>query len=168
MRILVTGGIKAGKSRRALEAARTYFPLPAVFLATAEALDDEMRARIERHKEERAASPDSFITVEEPLEIDRAAASVRGSLVLDCVPMWVNNLMHYGREGDFDRILDALVRGLPADCAVVTNETGWGNVPFDPLTRRYNVLLAEANRRLAAACDVVELMVAGLPLRVKG
>jgi adenosylcobinamide kinase/adenosylcobinamide-phosphate guanylyltransferase len=81
--------------------------------------------------------------------------------------MWVNNLMHYEREGDFEAILDAAIAGFPASSIVVTNETGLGNIPFDAYTRRYNLLLAEANRRVAAAFDSVVMMVSGLPLKLK-
>lgn len=189
MVILITGGIKSGKSRRALELALEW-QFPVSFIATAEALDGEMRERIARHREERdllaarAARAGSggempggvsrpgggFVTVEEPLELDRAAAEAGERAVVDCIPMWVNNLMYYKRENDFGRILEGFIAGIRAnmrDCVVVTNETGLGNVPFDEATRRYNLLLAEANRRIAAAADRVELMVSGIPLRVK-
>jgi adenosylcobinamide kinase/adenosylcobinamide-phosphate guanylyltransferase len=81
--------------------------------------------------------------------------------------MWINNLMYYKREGEFPAILEAFIRGM-RECIVVTNETGLGNIPFDEASRRYNLLLAEANRKIAAAADRVELMVAGIPLRIKG
>jgi adenosylcobinamide kinase/adenosylcobinamide-phosphate guanylyltransferase len=170
MVILITGGIKSGKSRRALELALAW-RFPVSFIATAEVLDDEMRERIARHREERArlaagTAGDGFITVEEPLELDRAAAQAGERAVVDCIPMWVNNLMYYKREGDFGRILEGFIAGM-RDCIIVTNETGLGNVPFDEDTRRYNMLLAEANRKIAAASDRVELMVCGIPLRVK-
>jgi adenosylcobinamide kinase/adenosylcobinamide-phosphate guanylyltransferase len=82
--------------------------------------------------------------------------------------MWINNLLYHRREGDFSPILEGFIRRLPPrNCIVVTNETGLGNIPFDEATRHYNRLLAEANRRIAEAADRVELMVAGIPLRVK-
>jgi adenosylcobinamide kinase/adenosylcobinamide-phosphate guanylyltransferase len=170
--MLITGGIKSGKSRRALEIVKSEWSFPVSFIATAEALDEEMRRRIEKHRQERAAIAGNastgdnggFITIEEPLELDRAAAC--GRALVDCIPMWVNNLMYYRREHDFDRILESFIRNMH-DCIVVSNETGMGNVPFDADTRRYNVLLAEANRRIAAAADRVELMVSGIPLRIK-
>ncbi|MDR2245243.1 MAG: bifunctional adenosylcobinamide kinase/adenosylcobinamide-phosphate guanylyltransferase [Treponema sp.] len=173
MVILITGGIKAGKSRRALELALEW-PFPVSFVATAEVLDDEMRERIARHREERAGlaagRSGGFVTVEEPLELDRATAAAGERAVVDCIPMWVNNLMYYRREADFGRILEGFTAGIRTsmrDCVIVTNETGLGNVPFDESTRRYNMLLAEANRKIAAAADRVELMVCGIPLRVK-
>lgn len=160
MRTLVTGGVKSGKSRHALELAMA-FAEPRLFLATAQPLDDEMRARIAAHRAERGRR---FETIEEPLEIH---VRLGERMVLDCLPLWLNNLFHYGREGDFDRILSSLIVGLPEDIVIVTNEVGMGFVPLDPVARRYGVLLGTANARLAAACDRVVLMVAGVPLKVK-
>lgn len=160
MRTLLTGGVKSGKSRRALELAAA-FPERRYFLATATAFDDEMRDRIERHKAERAGS---FDTVEEPFDIDRAA---RERMVLDCVPMWLNNLFFAERETDWEPILGRFLAALPRDIVIVTNETGMGVIPADPLSRRYGMALGLINARLASAVDRVELMVAGLPLRIK-
>ncbi len=160
MRTLLTGGVKSGKSRRALELAAD-FPAPRSFLATATAFDDEMRDRIGRHRAERAGA---FDTVEEPVDIDRA---LRASMILDCIPMWLNNLFYQGREAEWEGILDRLVAALPRDIVIVTNETGMGVIPADPVSRRYGMVLGLANARLAAAADRVELMVAGIPLKVK-
>jgi len=171
MLILITGGVKSGKSRRALEIAKSEWSFPVSFIATAEALDEEMRCRIEKHKQERndLAGPitnGGFITIEEPLELDKAIAASGSRVLVDCIPMWVNNLLYYQREKDFDRILEIFLQS-GKDRIVVTNETGMGNIPFDEYTRHYNLLLAEANRRVAAAADRLELMVCGIPLRVK-
>ncbi|GHV72819.1 adenosylcobinamide kinase/adenosylcobinamide phosphate guanyltransferase [Spirochaetia bacterium] len=166
--ILITGGIKSGKSRRALDIAlqtwRVSPETPVSFIATAEALDNEMKLRIKRHQEERLGL--GFTTIEEPLELDRAIASAGRRALVDCLALWVNNIMYYKREEDFHRLLDSSISAMK-DCILVTNETGLGNVPFDETTRRYNLLLAEANRRIAAVADRVEFMVSGIPLRVK-
>lgn len=169
MRTLVTGGVKSGKSRRALEIARRDFSGKVAFIATAEVFDDELRERVERHRQERSLTfaDIEFRTIEEPVELGAAIRKAAGAAVVDCLPLWVNNLMHYGREADFDAILADFIENLPENCVIVTNETGLGNIPFDELTRRYNRLLAEANIRVAAAADRVELLVSGLPLRVK-
>ncbi|MDR2134722.1 MAG: bifunctional adenosylcobinamide kinase/adenosylcobinamide-phosphate guanylyltransferase [Treponema sp.] len=172
MIIFITGGIKSGKSRRALDLAIAEWKPsarnPVSFIATAEALDDEMKSRIMRHREERGrlAGEGALALIEETLELDRALAAAGGRALVDCIPMWVNNLMYYKREEDFPRILDSFIAGMKS-CIIVSNETGLGNVPFDEDTRRYNLLLAGANRKIAAAADRVELMVAGIPLRVK-
>jgi adenosylcobinamide kinase/adenosylcobinamide-phosphate guanylyltransferase len=170
MILLITGGVKSGKSGRALEFVQKEWAFPVSFIATAEALDEEMQLRIARHREERARfSPgggEGFITIEEPIALDRAIRAAGPRAVVDCIPMWINNLMYYKREEDFPSILETFIRGM-GDCIVVTNETGLGNIPFDEATRRYNLLLAEANRKIAAAADAVEFMVSGIPLRVK-
>jgi adenosylcobinamide kinase/adenosylcobinamide-phosphate guanylyltransferase len=171
--LLVTGGIKSGKSRRALEIARNEWTFPVSFIATAEALDEETRLRIEKHRNERTriagnavSGGGGFITIEEPLELDRAIAAAGRRAIVDCIPMWINNLMYYKREQDFDHIFESFMRNTQ-DCIVVTNETGMGNVPFDETVRRYNLLLAEANRRIASVAERVELMVSGIPVRIK-
>ncbi|NLJ46804.1 MAG: bifunctional adenosylcobinamide kinase/adenosylcobinamide-phosphate guanylyltransferase [Treponema sp.] len=160
MRTLIIGGVKSGKSRRALELARE-FPAPRTFVATARAFDAEMAEKIARHRAERG---DAFETIEEPCSIDRA---VRERCVLDCVPLWLNNLFFEGRESETEGILDSLIARLPVSIVIVTNEVGIGIIPADPMTRRYGEALGRANARLAAAVDRVELMVAGIPLRVK-
>ncbi|MDR1956707.1 MAG: bifunctional adenosylcobinamide kinase/adenosylcobinamide-phosphate guanylyltransferase [Treponema sp.] len=165
MIIFITGGIKSGKSRRALELAKQVWNVPVSFIATAEALDDEMRLRIKAHQEERAALG-SFVTIEEPIALDQAVAGANPPVLVDCIPLWINNLMYYQREPDFHPILEGFIRSIRQGI-LVSNETGLGNVPFDETTRRYNLLLAEANRRIAARADRVEFMVSGIPLRVK-
>lgn len=160
MRTLITGGVKSGKSAYALVVAGA-FPAPRLFLATAEAFDGEMSEKIARHRAERAGR---FVTVEEPLAIHERLDE---RMVLDCIPLWLNNMIHYDREGGIDLVLDSLISRMPADIVIVTNEVGMGFVPADELSRRYGVLLGRANARLAAACDRVVLMVAGIPLDVK-
>ena len=160
MTTLVTGGVKSGKSRRALELALSFAP-DKWFLATATPFDDEMRDRIERHKAERASA---FSTIEEPVRID---AEIRSRMIVDCIPMWLNNLFFSDREGEWESILERFIERLPDDVVIVTNEIGMGVIPADPLSRRYGIALGIANARLAAAVDRVELMVAGIPLRVK-
>jgi adenosylcobinamide kinase/adenosylcobinamide-phosphate guanylyltransferase len=169
MIILITGGVKSGKSSRALEIVLQEWQFPVSFIATAEVLDEEMKRRITKHQEDRArlaAEKQGFITIEEPLDPGAALGRALPCAVVDCVPMWINNIMHYQREDDFPALLDSFIKNMK-NCVIVTNETGLGNIPFDKATRRYNVLLAEANRKIAAAADRVELMVSGIPLRVK-
>ena len=156
----MTGGVKSGKSRRALELAAAFSP-DRWFLATATPFDDEMRDRIERHKAERSPS---WSTIEEAIDIDVA---VRERMVVDCIPMWLNNLFFSGREAEWESILGRFIARWPRDVVVVTNETGMGVIPADPLSRRYGIALGLANALLAAAADRVELMVAGIPLSIK-
>ena len=160
MRILITGGVKSGKSSHALVLAED-FASPRFFLATAEAFDDEMREKIARHRAERAGR---FTTIEEPIAIHER---LRDNMILDCVPLWLNNMFHYGKEDEVEATIEALIKGLPATIVIVTNEVGMGFVPADALARRYGNTLGRVNARLAAACDQVILMVAGIPLVVK-
>ena len=166
---LITGGVKSGKSSRALATVvQNRWPAPVAFIATAESSDTETRERVRRHQEERAALGPLFRTVEEPLRLDTAIANQKYAVV-DCIPMWVNNLIYHKRTDDFDTILDGFERALRSceSCVIVTNETGLGNIPFDEETRRFNLLLAQANKRLAACANRVELMVSGLVLTIK-
>lgn len=160
MRTLITGGVKSGKSSHALELGLA-FPEPRYFLATAEAFDAEMAERIARHRAERACS---FTTIEEPLDI---RAQLRERMVLDCLPLWLNNMYHYGRESEIWDTALSLAADLPEDIVIVTNEVGLGFVPPDPLSRRYGETLGRMNALIASACDQVFLMVAGIPLALK-
>lgn len=161
MRTLITGGIKSGKSSRALSLAQE-FPSPRTFVATAVGFDEEMQERIRRHREERG---DRYLTIEEPIEIGHAA---RENMLLDCITIWVNNLVFQHREEEWDRIAGELIGRLGTNAVIVTNEVGLGNVPMDPATRRYNEMLARTNARIANAVDRVVFMVAGKPLVVSG
>ena len=159
MRILITGGIKSGKSRQALVEA-SAFSAPRYFLTTAEAFDEEMAARIRRHKADRG---DAFVTIEEPLAIEE---KLRENMVLDCVTLWLNNMFFYGKEKDIPTAVDRIIDRLPRSIVIVTNEVGGGLVPADILSRKYVDALGTTNARLAAACERVVLMVAGIPVTV--
>ena len=163
MIIFVTGGVKSGKSWYALQCADRYFD-DKCFLATGVAFDDEMRARIEKHQEQR---DESYRTVEEPVEIDRV---VEDCIILDDITVWMNNLFHYNREEEWEGILGRFLENLEArkgSVIIVSNETGLGNIPLDPGTRKYNRYLGAANVKLAAAADRVYFMVSGIPLQIK-
>lgn len=160
MRTLITGGVKSGKSSYALVLAEA-FAEPRYFLATAEAFDEEMKDKIARHRADRGQR---FVTIEEPLAIHER---LRDNMILDCVPLWLNNMFHYGREDKIDGTIETLIGKLPADIVIVTNEIGMGFVPADPLSRSYGTILGRVNARLASACDQVILMVSGIPLVIK-
>ncbi|GEM83703.1 bifunctional adenosylcobinamide kinase/adenosylcobinamide-phosphate guanylyltransferase [Meiothermus hypogaeus] len=163
--ILVTGGARAGKSAFAQEWAQALGE-PVSFIATAQALDEEMRQRIARHQAER---PPSWETLEEPLEVPQALARALGRVVLlDCLTLWVSNLMLAGREvlPELENLL-ALWAETGKTLLVVSNEVGMGIVPDNALARRYRDLLGAANRRIAEEADVVYLLVAGIPLKLK-
>jgi adenosylcobinamide kinase/adenosylcobinamide-phosphate guanylyltransferase len=168
--LLVLGGARSGKSRHALEQARQAGTSVA-FLATARALDGDMATRIARHRAER---PARWTTIEEPHEVPaacRRAARSHDLVVVDCVTVWVSNLME---RGDDDALVLAAVDDLAkllrerlGSVILVSNEVGEGVHPPTELGRRFRDLLGLANQRLAAAADRVTLMVAGLPLTMK-
>lgn len=168
---LVTGGARSGKSRFVLEEAERTVVGPLAFVATAEALDDDMVDRIRRHREERGPR---WTTLEAPLAPE-AALDTPGpaGFVVDCLTLWVSNLLFGPHAGD-PAGLDARTRAFAAHLArmdrpvwVVTNEVGLGIVPADPLARTYRDGLGRANQAVAAVADRVTLLVAGLPLTVK-
>lgn len=162
---LVTGGCRSGKSRHAL--GLLAHCQHRVFIATAQAFDEEMRSRISAHQHERG---DTFTTIEEPLDpasaLDRLPSGTDGAL-LDCVTLWLTNLLlREGAMPEIDALLDRLARPGP-DLVLVTNELGMGLVPDTPLGRRFRDLAGSVNQRLAAACDRVVFMVCGLPMVLK-
>jgi adenosylcobinamide kinase / adenosylcobinamide-phosphate guanylyltransferase len=169
---LITGGSRSGKSTHAIMLATTD-PATArrYFIATAEALDDEMRARIAHHQ---ATRPSTFITVEEPLKLHFALAALVGHAdvaVLDCLTLWVSNLIGKGLEdgailAEADTLAAAL-RQAPFPIIVVTGEVGWGIVPDNPIARRFRDLLGWTNQKVAQVADRVLLMAAGYPMRLK-
>lgn len=160
---LILGGARSGKSARALALATEP---PLCFLATAEALDAEMAERIERHRAERG--PD-WLVVEAPLDIAGPIARHRvGTLVVDCLTLWLSNLMHAGR--DVAAETEALTRALRRSGRVVlvSNEVGLAIAPENALARRFRDEQGRLNQRVAAVADHVEFVAAGLPLVLKG
>lgn len=180
----ILGGARSGKSRFALRLAATS-KRSVAFIATATASDQEMVERIRRHRAER---PGDWYTFEEPLRLGWAiqqAASVADVLLLDCLTLWLSNLLlSQGRAeseiapvspeleahvlGEVERLLQA-ARALRPDqqLIVVSNEVGLGIVPFSPLGRGYRDLLGLVNQRLARAAARAYFLIAGLPLDLK-
>jgi adenosylcobinamide kinase/adenosylcobinamide-phosphate guanylyltransferase len=164
--VLLIGGARAGKSSLALELARRWSG-GVVFIATAEARDDEMTARIAAHREQR---PKGWRTVEEPLELVTALESVADDehAIVDCLTLWVANLLERGDSEDeilaeAERVAElAAARQTPV--IVVTNEVGLGVVPATPLGRAYRDLLGGVNRAFAERASSAYLVVAGRAL----
>jgi adenosylcobinamide kinase/adenosylcobinamide-phosphate guanylyltransferase len=164
--ILITGGARSGKSVRAEARAKAFAGKP-VYIATAEALDAEMRERIARH---RARRDGEWIEHETPLELVPAltATDGGGARLVDCLTLWLSNLMH--AERDWSRETAALVEVLRTQknpVVLVTNEVGLGIVPDNALARRFRDAAGIMNQTVAQAADEVEFVVAGLPVRVK-
>ncbi len=168
--IMVTGGGRSGKSSFALDLAMKY--QNRIFIATAEPFDDEMRGRINRHKDERGKL---FNTVEEPLGLADALRNLKPEtevVLIDCLTVWLGNIMHhYGTEAENSEQVKAfldVMRKPPCNIIAVTNEVGSGIIPGDKLSRIFRDSAGRINQSLAKIADEVYLIVSGLPLKLKG
>ena len=165
--ILVTGGARSGKSTFAEALAMRLSPNP-VYLATAQALDEEMADRVRRHQERRGPA---WTTVEEPLFISRCDMTGRTVLV-DCLKLFASNVF-FAEGEDVDVSLARLKREVDAftvpdaQYIFVTNEIGMGGIGATATTRRYTDLLGWLNQYVASRADEVWLLVSGIPLKIK-
>lgn len=175
--LLVLGGARSGKSRHAQAAAEAVAPEAGagkeagarlVFIATAQAFDEEMTERIARHRADRGAA---WVTCEAPIDLvgairreDRAGTVI----LVDCLTLWTSNLLL--QQMDVAAATDALVAQLAridARVILVSNEVGYGIVPDNRLARLFRDAAGTLNQRVAAAVSQVDLVIAGLPMRVK-
>ncbi|MFA5262842.1 MAG: bifunctional adenosylcobinamide kinase/adenosylcobinamide-phosphate guanylyltransferase [Opitutaceae bacterium] len=167
--IYLTGPVRSGKSRRAVELARDWGD-NVVFVATYRltAADEEMNERIRRHRAERPA----WRTLEAPSDLPTALAALvppPSGVVLDCLTLWTGDRFARTDEdilAEWDLVLRAL-RGTPYPAVIVGNEIGWAPVPADPALRRFRDLAGTLGQRTAAAAGEAWLFVAGCPLRLK-
>jgi adenosylcobinamide kinase/adenosylcobinamide-phosphate guanylyltransferase len=162
---LVLGGARSGKSRHA-ESIVTALPGPWVYIATAQAFDDEMRDRIAAHRARRASG---WNTVEAPVDLAGALATAAGHPVLvDCLTLWLTNLLLDGHDlAAGTAALDTALDARDAPTVLVANEVGLGIVPANALGREFRDQAGVLNQRMAARADSVLFLVAGLPMRVK-
>lgn len=168
---LVIGGCKSGKSRHALDAANRETAAQRIFIATAEPFDDEMKARIARHRNERG---NDWHTVEAPINL-AAAIKANGRpdsvILVDCLTLWLNNLlMDPQSEKDIEgRIVELIetLSSLESTIYLVSNEVGAGIVPENKLARRFRDLAGIANQAVASSADEVVWMVAGVAAQIK-
>ena len=165
--VLILGGARSGKSGFALKTA-SAIPGRKAFIATAQALDDEMEQRIARHKAERSAEWQSF---EEPLYLGDLIARIQETydvLLIDCLTLWITNILlgNNDIEGLAQLLLDAL-SACRSSVFVVSNEVGLGIVPDNRLTREFRDIAGTLNQKVAAVADEVYFMAAGLPLKIK-
>ena len=167
--ILITGGARSGKSRYAEQCALEMSAKP-LYVATAEAKDEEMAQRIAEHKKRRA---DQWRIIEEPLALAEALQAQRGKIdcaLVDCLTLWISNLLIRNDYEYASQKVEALIETLPQlnfHLLFVTNEVGWGIVPDNPLARKFRDLAGWTNQQMAQAADEVILMVAGMPMIVK-
>jgi adenosylcobinamide kinase/adenosylcobinamide-phosphate guanylyltransferase len=164
---LILGGARSGKSRYAQNLAES-FAGELLFIATAEALDPEMAARIARHRADRGPR---WATREEPLELVatlEVVAQPGRVVVVDCITLWLSNLIHAARAPEAEvSLLATAILSLAGPAILVSNEVGLGVAPATELGREFRDLQGRANMALAAACDVVVTMTASLPKLVK-
>jgi adenosyl cobinamide kinase/adenosyl cobinamide phosphate guanylyltransferase len=164
---LVIGGARSGKSRYA-EQAVTAYPTPWIYIATSEPFDEEMRARIAEHRARRGKQ---WETVEAPLDLAGAIADApaTATVLVDCLTLWLNNLLFKKRDVDAEmHWLETSLASRRAPTVLVSNEVGSGIVPDNAEARRFRDLQGGLNQRIAARADRVVLLVAGLPMVVKG
>jgi adenosylcobinamide kinase/adenosylcobinamide-phosphate guanylyltransferase len=175
---LLLGGVRAGKSARALTLAANAAPNGRVlFVATAQAFDEEMRHRIDAHQRER---PANWHTLESPLDVPEElsrfladASDAYEAIIVDCLTLWVSNLLlalPESADGESHvavRVRDLITVLQSHRAFVVSNEVGLGVVPPTPLGRRYRDALGRTNQLVAAAAEDVRLLVAGIELSLK-
>ena len=166
---LILGGARSGKSRLAEQRALASGK-PVTYVATAQNLDGEMAARIDHHQSRR---PDHWTTVEEPVALGQCLLQIdapESVILIDCLTLWVSNLLCLDHGSHFDKHKQALLTTLPqlqSDVILVSNETGMGVVPMGELTRRFVDESGWLHQDLAALSDRVTLVVAGLPHQLK-
>ena len=180
----ILGGQRSGKSRRAEEAARRWLAAEsahrAVMVATGQAWDGEMRERIARHQLDRAARVPGMVTVEEPVALAdalRQHSDPRTLIVVDCLTLWLTNLLmpaqadealHEAAVITAGEVLCQAIADAPGPLVLVGNEIGLGVIPMGREVRQFVDLLGRLNQRVAATCERVTLMAAGLPVVLKG
>lgn len=165
---LILGGARSGKSRQAEQLAAAS-GRDVTYIATAQAYDDEMRERIARHRDDR---PAQWLTLEEPLQLAATILQHQSPdrcLLIDCLTLWVTNQLLDEADMQAERLaLCAALENARGEIILVSNETGMGVVPMGELSRRFTDEAGWLNQSIAALADQVLLMVAGIPMVVKG
>ena len=165
MKILITGGVKSGKSRHAekriLAMANGIKP---VYLATTELNDSEMKKRITNHRQRRGKA---FETIEESLRLASVLRNIQRPVLIECLTMWLNNALYhkYSERKVFTEIDNLL--SLECDVVFVLNEVGLGIIPENPLARKFLDFSGRIGQKLGEACDEIIWCVAGNTIRIK-
>lgn len=166
--LLVLGGAKSGKSSYAESLFEPLQP-PYAYIATAQVLDDEMKARVEHHRQRRK---DKWETIECPLLLADTLKGLAGKgrpVLIDCITLWLSNILCFSTADPDKSIADLCEAVSTADhpLVIVSNEVGSGIVPENELARKFRDLAGSMNQKLAGTCASVTLVTAGLPLRLK-
>jgi adenosylcobinamide kinase/adenosylcobinamide-phosphate guanylyltransferase len=169
MLAFVIGGIKSGKTKFALKKAEELNNGQLYYIATARAVDEEMKDRIERHKIERG---EKWITIEEPIEVDRVLKTIpKGSvIIIDCLTTWLTNLLieNYNVEEKTNKLLDTLLKiKTDLDLFLVSNEVGLSIIPDNPLGRKFLDLSGSLHQKVAQIADEVYFILCGCEIKVK-
>jgi adenosylcobinamide kinase/adenosylcobinamide-phosphate guanylyltransferase len=167
---LITGGARSGKSAYAEELAKSMSGKRA-YIATAQALDAEMAAKIAKHQKDRG---DGWDTYEEPLAVAELVRKLSGRYqvtLLDCLTLWLSNTMAHTENdgavlGRSDDLVSA-IKEFKGACIIVSNEVGLGIVPDNPLARKFRDLAGMLNQKVARAADEVYFTAAGIPMKIK-
>ena len=163
MKTLFIGGVKSGKSKLA-EAYILKNPDKPLYLATTEFIDAELRSRIAHHQDNRK---DFFTTIEEPLDLAKEIGKHKQAVLIECLTMWLNNMLYHKKShDDIFKELD-LVLSLPNEIVFVLNDVGSGIIPDNALAREFVDLSGKVSQKIAQACDEVYLVTAGLQQRLK-
>ncbi|MCD6258280.1 MAG: bifunctional adenosylcobinamide kinase/adenosylcobinamide-phosphate guanylyltransferase [Helicobacteraceae bacterium] len=164
MKTLFIGGIKSGKSLRAEEFARKHAKVRPIYLATTEFVDEEMALRIKRHKEQRGKH---FITYEEPLHLHNAISVCKDIVLVECLSMWINNMLYHGHS--YEEMLTEIekILALPQDIVFVLNDVGSCVIPENELAREFIDISGRLSQIIACECESVFHTIAGIARQIK-
>jgi len=164
MKALFIGGIKSGKSFHAEQFSLKHSKNLPVYLATTEFIDEEMKERINQHKLQRSQN---FLTKEEPLNLVEALEPIKGLVLIECVSMWINNMLYHGFEyEDIQEHIEKLL-ALPLDIVFVQNDVGAGIIPDNKLAREYIDISGKISQLLGQHCNKVFHVIAGISTKIK-
>ncbi len=162
MKALFIGGIKSGKSYHA-EAFTLNLSSDVIYLATSEPFDDEMRSRIQKHRLQRSAK---FCTIEESLNLYEVLKNQNKPILIECMTLWINNMLHHNQEEDIFIELEKIL-SLKTDMVFVINDVGVGIIPENALARKFIDISGSVAQKIADECDNVYHCIAGLKQQIK-
>ena len=168
--IFITGGVRSGKSKFAVELAKRLHK-KVVFIATLKPGDKEMKERVRLHQ---ASRPKDWLVIEEPLDLTNTLKKLPQArlIIIDCLTLWISNLLALGlkEENILKRAEDLIkaTKDIKSPIIFVSNEVGWGVVPTNKIARRFRDIVGKIHQEIAENSDEVYLMVSGIPIKIKG